>query len=152
MTDTRSTTEILQEQECWELLRSQEVGRLAVSIANHPDIFPINFVVDHASIVFRTAEGTKLSAAVLGASVAFEVDAECDGVAWSVVIKGWAVEIVERSGMFEAADLPLYPWHAAPKHRFVRIVPESVTGRRFRVVDGAAAHSGETPTRRAPIE
>jgi uncharacterized protein len=152
MTDIRSSTEILQEQECWELLRSQEVGRLAVSIANHPDIFPINFVVDHASIVFRTAEGTKLSAAVLGTSVAFEVDDEADGTAWSVVVKGWAVEIVERCGVFDAADLPLYPWHAAPKHRFVRIVPDVVTGRRFRIVDRAVDHAGETTSRRAPIE
>ena len=28
--------------ECWSLLRHEEVGRLAVSIADHPDIFPIN--------------------------------------------------------------------------------------------------------------
>ena len=152
MTDIRSSTEILQEQECWALLRSQEVGRLAISIANHPDIFPINFVVDHASIVFRTAEGTKLSAAVLGTSVAFEVDDEADGVAWSVVVKGWAAEIVERCGVFDAVDLPLYPWHAAPKHRFVRIVPDIVTGRRFRIVDRAGDHADDPTPRHAPIE
>ena len=152
MADIFSPEEILLEQECWELLRSQEVGRLAVSIANHPDIFPINFIVDHASIVFRTAEGTKLSAAVLGMSVAFEVDDEADGVAWSVVVKGRAVEIVERTGVFDATDLPLYPWHAGPKHRFVRIGPGMVTGRRFRVVDRAATHTDEPARRHAPIE
>ena len=45
---------------------SAQVGRLAVSIKEQPDIFPINFVVDHGTVVFRTAEGTKLAAAVLG--------------------------------------------------------------------------------------
>jgi hypothetical protein len=152
MADIFSPEEILLEQECWDLLRSQEVGRLAISIANHPDIFPVNFVVDHASIVFRTAEGTKLAAAVLGTSVAFEVDDETDGVAWSVVVKGHALEIADRATIFDASDLPLYPWHAAPKHRFVRIVPEMVTGRRFRVVDRAATHADEPQRRHAPIE
>ena len=65
---------ILDSDECWALLGSTEVGRLAVSIANHPDVFPINYVVDHKTIVFRTAEGTKLAAAVLGTAVAFEID------------------------------------------------------------------------------
>ena len=139
----------LDEHRCWELLRSQEVGRLAVAIANHPDIFPINFVVDHATIVFRTAEGTKLAASVLGDSVAFEIDGESDGEAWSVVVKGRAVEIERMYELFDAVELPLYPWHAAPKHRYVRILPELITGRRFRVVDRAASHTGDAPHHRA---
>ncbi len=127
----------LTEPQCWDLLRSEEVGRLAVSITNHPDIFPINYVVDHGSVVFRTAEGTKLAASVLGVAVAFEIDGyDADaGEAWSVVIKGEAVEIEQVLGRFDAADLPLFPWHASPKHRFVRIDPQSVTGRRFVVVE-----------------
>jgi hypothetical protein len=142
----------LDEHQCWDLLRSQEVGRLAVAIANHPDIFPVNFVVDHATVVFRTAEGTKLAAAVLGESVAFEIDGESDGEAWSVVIKGRAVEIENMYELFDAADLPLYPWHVAPKHRFVRVLPELVTGRRFRVADRVSAHVGDPPNRRAAPE
>ncbi|HTN81615.1 MAG TPA: pyridoxamine 5'-phosphate oxidase family protein [Acidimicrobiales bacterium] len=128
--------EVLEAHECWELLRGADVGRLAIAIANHPDIFPINYVVDHGSVVFRTAEGTKLAAAVLGTAVAFEADGydESAGEAWSVVLKGHAVEIQKLHDLFEAADLPLFPWHAAPKQRFVRITPDSVTGRRFRVV------------------
>ena len=76
MTTDRLGIDVLETNTCLELLRSNEVGRLAVAIANHPDIFPINYVVDHASVVFRTAEGTKLAAAVLGESVAFEVGPE----------------------------------------------------------------------------
>ena len=139
--------EVLDAHECWDLLRSAEVGRLAVAIANHPDIFPINYVVDHGSVVFRTAEGTKLAAAVLGTAVAFEADGydEHAGEAWSVVLKGQAIEIQRMHDLFEAADLPLFPWHAAPKQRFVRITPDSVTGRRFRVV-ADAPHEAATRT------
>src|SRR5262245_2075655 len=119
---------ILESQDCWTLLRSTEVGRLAVSIADHPDIFPGNYVVDSGSVVFRTAEGTKLAAAVLGRGVAFEVDGydPLAGEAWSVVIKGAAHEIAGMRELFDAVDLPLFPWHAGPKHRFVRIVPDLV--------------------------
>jgi nitroimidazol reductase NimA-like FMN-containing flavoprotein (pyridoxamine 5'-phosphate oxidase superfamily) len=138
-TDRFGMTE-LDTSECWELLRKAEVGRLAVSIANHPDIFPVNYVVDHGSIVFRTAEGTKLAAAVLGLGVAFEIDGYNPGAgdAWSVVAKGRAVEVESMTDVFAAMELPLFPWHAGPKHRFVRIVPDEVTGRRFSVVEHAA--------------
>ena len=66
-----------------------------MSIADRPEIFPINFVVDHGTVVFRTAEGTKLAGAVQGDAVAFEADGyERDtGEAWSVVVKGHAEEI-----------------------------------------------------------
>ena len=137
MTTDRLGTTILEVNTCWDLLRSCDVGRLAVSFGDQPDIFPVNFVVDHGTIVFRTAEGTKLAAAVLGRGVAFEVDGyDADaGEAWSVVAKGRATEIERMQDVFEALDLPLFPWHAAPKHRFVRIEPEDVSGRRFHVVD-----------------
>ena len=141
----------LDESQCWTLLRSAEVGRLAVSINNHPDVFPVNFVVDHGSVVFRTAEGTKLAAAVLGQAVAFEIDGlDPTGDAWSVVVKGQAVEIERMQELFDAAELPLYPWLASPKPRFVRIVPEVVTGRRFHVVEEHDA--GAADVRRSPVE
>jgi uncharacterized protein len=139
VTDPTEGVTVLEESACWTLLDSREVGRLAISVADYPDIFPINYLVDHKSIVFRTAEGTKFAAAVIAPRVAFEVDGyEPDvGEAWSVVIKGRAQEI----RMHERPDtmaFPLFPWHAAPKHRFVRIVPNDVTGRRFHVVNRRA--------------
>ena len=142
--------EILEEDECWTLLRSCEVGRLAISIADHPDIFPMNFIVDHGTIVFRTAEGTKLAASVLGRSVAFEVDGydSDSGSAWSVVAKGTAREIENMHELFDATMLPLYPWHAGPKHRYVRITPIELTGRRFDVTRPTA--ESETAHRASP--
>src|SRR3954463_11149051 len=66
--------EVLSESACLSLLRSVDVGRLAIAINNVPDIFPINFVMDGETVVFRTAEGTKLAGALLGVAVAFEAD------------------------------------------------------------------------------
>jgi nitroimidazol reductase NimA-like FMN-containing flavoprotein (pyridoxamine 5'-phosphate oxidase superfamily) len=152
-TNTGETTN-LSTNICWSLLRSAPVGRLAVSVSDHPDIFPVNFVVDHGSIVFRTAEGTKLAAAVLGRAVAFEVDGyEADvGDAWSVVVKGPATEVERMQDVYAALDLPLFPWNAAPKHRFVRIEPDDVSGRRFHVVAGpVSSNTGPSaPAAEAP--
>jgi len=129
--------EVLDDATCWSLVEHSQVGRLAVSILDHPDVFPINHVVDHGSIVFRSAEGTKLAAAVLGRGVAFEVDGydAASGEAWSVVIKGWAHEIEKLDEVLALEDLPLFPWNASPKHRWVRVEADEISGRRFRVVD-----------------
>jgi uncharacterized protein len=147
----------LSENESWDLLREcvvrhGGVGRIAVSIMNHPDIFPVNYAVDdHStdqntghnhdqnpapSVIFRTAEGTKLAAAVLGVAVAFEIDGYDpeEGEAWSVVVKGEATEIDQTLGKFDPDSVPLFPWNAAPKHRLVRITAAEITGRRFSVV------------------
>ena len=133
------------EHESWSLLREAVVGRLAVVVDDAPDIFPLNYVVDHGTLVFRTTEGTKLSAAV-GRPVAFEIDGydSGSGEAWSVVVRGHACEVTELYDALDVLGLPLFPWHAAPKPRFVRIEPTSVTGRRFHAAGQGAAGIGAT--------
>lgn len=122
----------LDESECWSLLREAVVGRLAVVIDDAPDIFPVNHVVDHGAIVFRTAGGTKLDRAS-GHRVAFEVDGydTSSGQAWSVVVKGTAHEIKQLHDVLDAFDLDLHPWHAKPGPAYVRIEPDHMSGRRF---------------------
>ena len=60
------------------------------------------------------------------------VDAE-SGVAWSVVVKGQATAISLVEDVLDTVGLFLFPWEAGRKDHFVRIVPTSVTGRRFTV-------------------
>lgn len=152
MADSSGVTE-LPEHTCWELLRSTEVGRLAVAVDAQPDIFPINFVVDHGTIVFRTGAGSKLAAASSN-RVAFEVDDydEETGEAWSVVIKGRAEEIKQLHERMESMDLPLFPWHGERKPHVVRVVPETITGRRFQVVGSTAWGTSAPDARRQSPE
>ncbi len=151
--DPYAGTLILSLDDCWQLLRDHEVGRLAVSIANHPDIFPINYVVDDDEIVFRTSAGTKLAAAVLGYGVAFEIDGydAAEGEAWSVVVKGVAEQIEGWLDKDRVERLPLFPWNASPKFDFVRIVAEEVSGRRFDVTDHSAWPLAGTPSLDDPL-
>ncbi|MEP7331564.1 MAG: pyridoxamine 5'-phosphate oxidase family protein [Terracoccus sp.] len=137
MTTLPPSTDELPESECWNLLRQGVIGRLAVVTDDGPDIFPINYVVDHGSVVFRTAAGRKLSSSS-GQPVAFEVDgydAEY-ATAWSVVVHGLTHEIRDTDEVIEALALPLLPWQAGPKPRLMRITAAQVTGRRLHVAGG----------------
>ena len=141
MTQDKSTSgqpesvEILDSRQCWELLRQVSVGRLAVWVDDHPDIFPLNYTVDHGTLVFRTGEGTKLAGALGETPVALEADGvdASSGMAWSVVVKGKAVAFKGIEEILETASLYLFPWQAGKKDHFVRITPDSLTGRRFKV-------------------
>ena len=140
-TEPKDRMIVLDESACWALLRAADVGRLAIVVNYRPEIFPINYVVDHATVVFRTAEGTKLDWSA-GRDVAFEVDGyePESGEAWSVVVKGLAREVKQMYEALEALELPLFPWFESSKPHIVRIEPEEITGRRFRVADAPARH------------
>ncbi len=132
--------EELSESECWTLLRTVDVGRLATPTAQGGvEVFPVNHVVDQGSIVFRTALGTKLAHALDAAEVAFEADnaartyGEQSDDPWSVVIHGTANVITNGTELFDTFELHVHPWHVSNKPYFVRLVPTGVSGRRFRV-------------------
>ncbi len=154
MTTDHVGTTVLSTSECLERLRSSDVGRLAVCRDEHPEIFPVNYVVEHGTVVFRTAEGTKLDALAANRNVAFEADGydEPTGDAWSVLIKGRATEVGGLQERFEAAELPLFPWHVSPKHRFVRVEPVEISGRRFHAVRPSSEQRNAPPASRTAAE
>lgn len=129
----------LSAQECWDALGDAGIGRLAVVVDGRPGIFPVNYVVHESAVVFRTGEGTKLDAALSGNTVAFEADGRDAHAnqAWSVVIHGAAEVPAGIQDVMETVTLPISPWQAGIKSRYLRIVPEEVTGRRFRVQAGS---------------
>lgn len=139
---------------CWALLRTTTVGRLAVWVDDHPDIFPLNYVVDHGTLVFRSREGTKAFAALSGAPVALEADGyeASTSQAWSVVVKGRAGAISQDQDLMDTVGLPLFPWQAGEKNRFIRIHPDLATGRRFPVADPSVWRTPLSDVRRAPTE
>lgn len=135
--------EELSESECWTLLRTVDVGRLATPTGHGGvDVFPVNHVVDQGSIVFRTALGSKLTNALDAAEIAFEADnaavrfdeqVDRGDDPWSVVIHGTAELITRQTELFDTFELAVRPWHVSDKPYFVRLVPTGVSGRRFRL-------------------
>lgn len=123
----------LTKSECFELLDGQRVGRLAFVDERGPIVLPVNFVLDNYMVVIRTDEGTKLDIASHGDRVAFEVDQidEATGSAWSVLIRGEAIEVTDELELDRLSQLPLRPLAPGPKSHFVRILPAVITGRRI---------------------
>lgn len=116
--------------ECWEMLRTEEFGRLAFLLVDEVHITPINYAVDGDSLLFRSAEGTKLMGVVMGGPVAFEVDRYDEETARSVVVRGSA-RLLPEDEAHRADGLPLRPWVPTLKYNVVEIVPSVLTGRQF---------------------
>src|SRR6476660_2089025 len=117
MADERTRLAIIEEHECWELLRSVPVGRLAM---NSPDgllVIPVNFVVAGETVVFRTAEGGLLSgAAGWGREVAFQADRIEEALkwGWSVLVQGQLRRVPDEEA--EALLAGVTPWSAGQRH------------------------------------
>jgi hypothetical protein len=94
----------LSDEHCWNLLRTASVGRLATADPTGPGIFPINFTCDAGTVIFRTAEGSKLTDLTLTPVVAIEADGSTGEGRWSVVVRGPATAISD------AARLDLLPF------------------------------------------
>ena len=123
---------ILSASESWHLLSSVSLGRLVTSVDGRPHIFPVNFVVQHRTVLFRTAEGTKLVSAAINHEVLFEADDHDAAEGWSVIVEGTARTLRSDDEIAEAERAQLLPWTATPKPHYVRVRPTSITGRRFR--------------------
>jgi nitroimidazol reductase NimA-like FMN-containing flavoprotein (pyridoxamine 5'-phosphate oxidase superfamily) len=118
--------------ECWQLLRDSQYGRLGYHLAGEVNIVPINAVVDGERLVFRTGEGSKLLGIHMSEDVVYEVDAVDGGTATSVVARGRA-RVLSGTEEELADALHLTPWSPTWKSTFVEIEVTGVTGRRFRI-------------------
>jgi nitroimidazol reductase NimA-like FMN-containing flavoprotein (pyridoxamine 5'-phosphate oxidase superfamily) len=133
-TGLQAETEVISVPECLELVATQSIGRLSIVVADEPDVFPVNFMVDSSDVVFRSAYGLKVMQAVLS-RVAFEVDHldEDRREGWSVVIKGVGQDesALFRSRSPEEQESVLFSWGDGSKDRWIRIVPRVISGRRL---------------------
>jgi uncharacterized protein len=124
---------VLPRGQCLRLLRRTRVGRVVVNVGRVPAAFPVNFALLDDDIVFRTAPGTKLSAALERAVVGFEVD-RIDPVfesGWSVLIQGPASVVTDGDELLRVRRMHLRTWAPGERPTYVRIRSDSVSGRRF---------------------
>ncbi|MGY4708057.1 pyridoxamine 5'-phosphate oxidase family protein [Mycolicibacterium sp. CBM1] len=131
MTVEHGPIAVIGDDESWDLLKSVALGRLVTRVGDQLEIFPVNFVVQNHTVLFRTAEGTKLFSTVMNENVLFEVDDHTVAEGWSVIIRGTARVLTASDDLHEADRAQLLPWVATEKLRFVRITPTEISGRRF---------------------
>jgi uncharacterized protein len=123
---------VLSEDECWSVLSSVSLGRLVTFMGGRLEIFPVNFVTQRRTVLFRTAAGTKLYDAVMSDLVAFEADDHTAAEGWSVIIWGRAHLLLANAEILDAEEAPLLSWPATLKPHYVRVIALEITGRRFK--------------------
>ncbi len=132
MSTDHAGLEILPFEVCLQLLASVPVGRVGFVADGEVVVLPVNHILDGQDPVFRTASGSKLSAAEGQSLVAFEADEydERTRTGWSVLVTGRAEMVYDEAEVERLSQRGLHPWATAVERPFwIRIRATSVSGR-----------------------
>jgi uncharacterized protein len=123
----------ISDDECRDLLATTQVGRVVLSIDALPAAFPVNYWLIDDAIVFRTAPGTKLTAALNHTVVGFEVD-EIDPASssgWSVLVDGTSTVLSDPAEIARLDQADLHSWAPVSAAHWVKIRVQRISGRRL---------------------
>ena len=117
---------------CLLHLRAERVGRLAVVVAEHPVVLPVNFrlveTLGMTWVALRTRPGNVIDRA--SPNVAFEIDGidPAHRRGWSVLVRGTLQPVDPDAAEFRAR-FDSDPWLTAERDAWLVIEPFSITGR-----------------------
>jgi nitroimidazol reductase NimA-like FMN-containing flavoprotein (pyridoxamine 5'-phosphate oxidase superfamily) len=122
----------LSREQCFDLLGTQQVGRVVFCDDHGPLALPVSYVVQDETILVRTEPMNTLARHLReSATCAFEVD-EIDPTlhsGWSVLVRGSA-STVRHLSPDPQARWP-GPWAPGERHLLLRITPDELSGRRI---------------------
>jgi uncharacterized protein len=121
------------EDECRDLVATSQIGRVVLSIDALPAAFPVNYWLIDDAIVFRSAPGTKLTAALNRTVVGFEVD-EIDpatSCGWSVLVVGTSTVVSDPAEIARLDQVDLHSWAPLAGAHYIKISVQRVSGRRL---------------------
>lgn len=122
----------LSESECYHLLRTHDIGRVAWSSRRGQMILPVAYVIRDGNIVLRTTATTVLAELAHSARVAFEVDVidRDSHTGWSVLVRGHAhaPKTPDRLVELWSDSLP-QPWVPGRQSVLIEIEPTQISGR-----------------------
>jgi uncharacterized protein len=114
--------------ESWALLRTRPFGRVAWSGTDGIRVVPVNYVVEHGTIVLRTTPYSDLARHAGDLEVGFEVDHIDD-----ITRTGWSVLARGRCHRVEFASVGTPEvWVDGMRMLTIRIEVRSLSGRRIR--------------------
>lgn len=122
---------VLNAYDCWDLLPTEEVARVAWAAPDSVAIVPVNYSVVDKTLWFQTQPYSRLGRNCDGARLAMEVDHldHATKSAWSVVVVGYA-QVVPLDEVPETVQ-QMQIWIPGPRSLAVRVDPVDVTGRRI---------------------
>jgi uncharacterized protein len=113
--------------ECWDLLRSVPIGRVALSIHALPAIVPVQFSVDGNQLAICLGYHTIPDASVNNAVVAFAADAidPTTRTGWTVHVQGNTIIPTPRGAPTDCGEPNPGP--------IMHLVPWTIVGHRIRL-------------------
>ena len=119
--------------ECEELLAREGVGRLVFRSGEKPVALPVNFKMLSGDVVFRSSEGSEVTAIASDVPVSFEVDRIDDAMSegWSVLAAGTVQAMHATEGIDEVEALGIEPWAGGERRTYFRLSVTGLTGRRI---------------------
>jgi nitroimidazol reductase NimA-like FMN-containing flavoprotein (pyridoxamine 5'-phosphate oxidase superfamily) len=116
--------------ECLELLAAHTVGRVAYCDDLGPVVLPVNYALDHDTVLIQISPHSTLATHLRSARASFQIDDfdDYNQSGWSVLVRGNAAYV-------ETADLPdddrPVAWAEGQRTLHVRITPHDISGRRL---------------------
>ncbi|MBO3752186.1 pyridoxamine 5'-phosphate oxidase family protein [Streptosporangiaceae bacterium NEAU-GS5] len=134
----RPTLEVLSSEDCWKLIGSGGVGRVAFTGLRGQTVLPVNYRVHDGVVVFRTRRGGQMEEDLrtgmkdVDRGIAFEVDRIDEAVrgGWSVLLRGPAHLVTDDAFVPVSAD-DVQPWAGGERDLYIQITPHEITGRRI---------------------
>lgn len=128
------TSHDLSREDCVRLLGAGLAGRVALGTPTGPHIVPVNYTVDHESILLRTTAYSLLGTYGRDAQLCLEVDQFDHELerGWSVVVRGRASFVDDHDELVEIArSWQERPWAAGQRHLVIRIPWTELSGRQL---------------------
>lgn len=132
----RHVSDELNEQQCWELLRSHSTGRFGFVYDGRVMILPVNYIVHQTAIYFRTSAEGPIGDTASRLNSSFQIDdARADrSEGWSVLVSGPSSRVDEPDLLMHLwGQVMAEPWAGGDRSLFIRIHAATVTGRHVRL-------------------
>ena len=140
----RARDDVLSERECWELLATASVGRLALSVRALPVILPVQYYLDDRRLAVCLGHHGLPERALDETIVAFAADS-IDPVTRS----GWSVQVQGRSVLSHGFRIDTDCGWPAAAAQVVEIEPRRISGLRMHLcpfIDTLLASGPQLPT------
>lgn len=125
----------LNDEESWEIIQANKIGRIASAREGAPDIYPITYVVHDWKIYFRTGAESRLRKETDGRIVAFEAGWQMMKHFSSTVALGALKTLTSEEAARVLDKLPIVEFAPERDYVWMELDPQEVRGRRLNVLD-----------------
>lgn len=125
----------LNDEESWEVIQTNHVGRIASARGGIPDIYPIAYLTHNWKIYFKTGAESRLRKDTDGRQVAFEASHQMVKHFSSTVAIGILRTLTSAEATQVLDELPIVEFAPNADYVWMEFDPQEVRGRRLNMLD-----------------